>query len=120
MNFLVDFANDAIKTAITVNKKKIFEFNYIDHRIRKQISRMHLKNFITKQINDIFQVGISNKYRKFSKDKDYNQNIYNQVIAKSDWLKKLFDMNYLEAFKLYYNDCQPLTSFEFGGKVVIF
>ena len=29
-------------------------------------------------------------------------------------------MNYLEAFKLYYNNCQPLTSFEFEGKVFKF
>jgi hypothetical protein len=75
---------------------------------------------ITKQIKDILQLRISNKYRKFSKDKDYNQNIYNEVIAESDWLEKLFDMNYLEAFKLYYNNCQPLTTFEFEGKVVNF
>ena len=120
LNFLVNFANDAIKTTITVNEKKKFEFKYIDHRIKKQISRIHLKNFITKQIKDILQLRISNKYRKFSKDKDYNQNIYNEVIAKSYWLKKLFDMNYLDAFKLYYNNCKPLASFEFEGKVVNF
>ena len=29
-------------------------------------------------------------------------------------------MNYLDAFKLYYNGCQPFTSFEFGGKVIQF
>ena len=120
LNFLVNFANDAIKTAITANEKKKYEFKLIDHRIKKQISRMHLKTFITKQIKDILQLRISNKYRKFSKDKDYNQNIYNEVIAESDWLEKLFDMNYLEAFKSYYNNCQPLTSFEFEGKVVNF
>ena len=120
LNFLVNFANDAIKTVITDNQKKKFEFKYIDHRIKKQISRRHLKNFIMKQIKDILQLRISNKYRKFSKDKDYNKNIYNEVIADSDWLKRLFDINYLDAFKIYYHDCKPLSSFEFEGKVVIF
>ena len=121
-NFLVNFANDAIKIAINNTKeRKHLAFKYIDHRIKKQISKKHLKNLITQQIKDILQLRISKKYSKFSKkDEYYNQNIYNGVIALSDWLGKLFSMDYLDAFKLYYNDCKPLTSFEFGGKVIQF
>ena len=29
-------------------------------------------------------------------------------------------MNFLDAFKLYYNDCQPLDNFEFEGKAIKF
>ena len=53
-------------------------------------------------------------------EKDYNKNVYNKVIALSDWLKKLFKMNFLEAFKLYYNNCQKLDSINFEGKVINF
>jgi len=120
LNFLVNFANDAIKTAITNKERTKLVFKYIDYRLKKQISKIHLKNFVMKQIKDILQLKISNKYKKFSKDEDYNQNIYIRVIALSDWLEKLFNMNYLDAFKLYYNGCQPFTSFEFGGKVIKF
>ena len=120
LNFLVNCANDAIKTAITNKERKQLVFKYIDHRIKKQISKVCLKNLIKKQIKDILQLSISKKYTKFSKDKDYNKNTYNNVIALSDWLKKLFNMNYLDAFKLYYNDCQPFAGFAFGGKVIKF
>ncbi len=120
-NFLVNFANDAIKIAINnAKERKHLVFKYIDHQTKRQISKIHLKNLITEQIKDILQLRISNKYKKFSKDEYYNQNIYIRSIALSGWLEKLFNMNYLDAFKLYYNNCQPLTSFEFGGKVIKF
>ena len=64
------------------------------------------------------QLEISKKYRKYSLDTDYNKNIYNKVITLSGWLKKLFDMNYLDAFKLYYNNCKPLDIIDFEGKII--
>ncbi len=118
-NFLVNFANDAIRTLITSNKeRKKYEFKHIKHEDKIQISIASLEKLIKKPISDILQLNISKKYRKLSLDEDYNKNIYNKVIDLSDWLKKLFDMNYLAAFKLYYNECQPLDSFEFEGKII--
>ena len=118
-NFLVNFANDAIRTVITSNKEtKKYEFKHIKHEDKIQISIASLEKLIKKPISDILQLNISKKYRKLSLDEDYNKNIYNKVIDLSDWLKKLFDMNYLAAFKLYYNECQPLDSFEFEGKII--
>ena len=119
-NFLVNFANDAIRTVITNNKeRKKFEFKHIKHKDKIQISIAGLEKLIKKPISDILQLNISKKYRKLSLDEDYNKNIYNKVIDLSDWLKKLFDMNYLDAFKLYYNRCQPLECFEFEDKDVL-
>ena len=120
-NFLVNFANDAIRTVITNNKeRKKFEFKHIKHKDKIQISIAGLEKLIKKPISDILQLNISKKYRKLSLDEDYNKNIYNKVIDLSDWLKKLFDMNYLDAFKLYYNRCQPLECFEFEDKIIKF
>jgi hypothetical protein len=120
-NFLVNFANDAIRTVITNNKeRKKFEFKHIKHKDKIQISIAGLEKLIKKPISDILQLNISKKYRKLSLDEDYNKNIYNKVIDLSDWLKKLFDMNYLDAFKLYYNSCQPLECFEFEDKIIKF
>ena len=120
-NFLVNFANDAIRTLITSNKeRKKYEFKHIKHEDKIQISIAGLEKLIKKPISDILQLNISKKYRKLSLDEDYNKNIYNKVIDLSDWLKKLFDMNYLDAFKLYYNRCQPLECFEFEDKIIKF
>ena len=119
-NFLVNFANDSIKVEINNKTIKKLEFKNIKHEDKIQISTASLERLIRKQISNILQLNISKKYRKLSQDEDYNKNIYEKVIALSEWLKKLFDMNYLDAFKLYYNDCQLLESFEFKGKIIKF
>jgi len=63
---------------------------------------------------------VSKKYRKLSLDKDYNKNIYDKLIASSGWLEKLFEMKIVDAFKLYFNNCQHLDSIYFEGKIINF
>ena len=118
-NFLVNFANDSINVEIN-NKRKKLEFKNIKHKDKIQISSSSLEMLIKKSISDILQLNISKKYRKLSQNEDFNKKIYNKVIALSSWLKNLFDMNYLDAFKLYYNNCQPLESFKFEDKTIKF
>ena len=96
-NFVVNFANDAIKTLFPKRPKELL-FGQIEHRI----------------------ASISNKYSKLSKEKEHNMKILNGLIGKSKWLDQLFDMNYLELFKLYYNGCEPLNYICYGGENIIF
>ena len=112
LKFLVNFANDAIEAVIKNKKRTKLEFKHIEHSIKIKISKIYLGALVRKSIGDVLQLDISKKYKKLSLDKNYNKNIYNKVIALSSWLKKLFDMDYLDAFKLYYNDCLPLKIFE--------
>ena len=118
--FLVNFANDAIKTEFNKKESKSLEFKHIMHKIKNQISKKSLNYLIKKPISVILQMDISKKYKKLSLKEDYNKSIYNKVIALSDWLKNLFNMNYLDAFKLYYNDCKSSDSFEFENKIIKF
>ena len=118
--FLVNFANDAIKTEFNNKESKSLEFKHIMHKIKNQISKKSLNYLIKKPISVILQMDISKKYKKLSLKEDYNKSIYNKVIALSDWLKNLFNMNYLDAFKLYYNDCKSSDSFEFENKIIKF
>ena len=118
LKFLVNFANDVIKSAIDKKEGTKLKFAHIKHEIKIQMSITNLKKLMKKPINAILQLEISSKYRKLSLEKDYNKNVYKKAVALSDWLKKLFDLNYLDAFKLYYNDFQPLKIFEFEGKEI--
>jgi hypothetical protein len=103
------------------NQERIkLEFKHIEHSIKVQISKKNLGILSRKPIGDVLQLDISKKYKKLSLDKNYNKNIYNIVIASSSWLKNLFDMNYLDAFELYYNNCQPIKLFEFEQKEIKF
>jgi len=120
LKFLVNFANDAIKTVLKHKERTKLEFKQIEHSIKVQISKKNLVILAKKPIGDVLQLDISKKYKKLSLDKDYNKNIFNQVIASSSWLKNLFDMNYIDAFELYYNNCQPIKLFEFEQKEIKF
>ena len=119
-NFLVNFANDAIKAEFKDKEVTNLEFKLIKHEIKKQITNKNIKEFIHEPISAILQMEISKKHKKLSLEKDYNKNVYNKVIALSDWLKKLFKMNFLDAFKLYYNNCQKLDSINFEGQAINF
>lgn len=118
LKFLVNLANDAIKSIIGKKEKTNLKFAHIKHEIKIKMSITNLKKLMKNPINSILQMDISSKYRKLSLEKDYNKNVYKKAVILSDWLKKLFDMNYLDAFKLYYNDFQPLKIFVFEGKEI--
>lgn len=120
INFLVDFSNDAIKTIFSSDKynknyTKSLRFKKIEHSIKKDIKSNSLKDMMKKPISYVLQKKISNKYRKLSRTPDYNEKIYNIVIKSSEWLKNLFDMNYLELFEKYYNQCRVFDSIYFEG-----
>ena len=66
-------------------------------------------------IKDLLNLEISDKYKAFNKN--HNQIILSRI--ENEWLKKLFEMNYLEIFKYYYNNEKPLKKFVFEGKEIV-
>jgi len=118
-NFVVNFANDAIKTLFPKRPKELL-FGQIEHRIKRCTKLEYLETLKKSSIKKILIASISNKYSKLSKEKEHNMKILNGLIGKSKWLDQLFDMNYLELFKLYYNGCEPLNYICYGGENIIF
>ena len=125
LNFLVNFSNDAIRTAFPKEQKnrkdkKSLKLKKIEHGIKRDIKEDTLKILMKNPISYILKKKISNKYWKLSKNPDYNEHIYNRVIQTSEWLNNLFNMNYLELFEKYFNQCKPLDSIYFEGRTIIF
>ena len=125
LNFLVNFSNDAIRTAFPKEQKnrkdkKSLKLKKIEHGIKRDIKEDTLKILMKNPINYILKKKISNKYWKLSKNPDYNEHIYSRVIQTSEWLNNLFNMNYLELFEKYFNQCKPLDSIYFEGRTIIF
>ena len=71
-------------------------------------------------ISFVLKKKISNKNWKLLKNTDYNEQIYNQAIKVSEWLKNLFDMNTLELFEKYYNQCNLIDSIYFEERTINF
>ena len=70
------------------------------------------------KIKDLLNFEISRKYSRF--DKFENKKLLEKIIPSSEWLSHLFDMNYLDLFKYYYNKEKPLNKIYFENKAIVF
>ena len=105
LNFLINLSNDIIKERI--GKKKHLLFKDIDYRIKRNIKSDNLERFKKLKIKDFLQKPISKKFKSFNED--HNQNLYKKVANLSEISKEYFYMDYLNLFRIYYNDCKPLN-----------
>ena len=119
INFLINFSNDAINTEFNNNKKIIpGNFKHINYKDKKKIEHDHLQRIILKPIKDIIILDLSRKYSK-NFDLKYNKNLYDKLIAKSEWLESFLDMKFIEAFSIYYNNGKSLTNVNYKDKNII-
>ena len=115
LNFFISFINDVIKNQYQ-NKKLVFKkFNY---SVKNRINKEHMNFLKNSTINDvIIKLDISYKYTKC--DKDINKIILAKL-EKNQFFKDFFQMKYLDLFKYYYNNKQPLKElFIFGQKIIL-
>ena len=80
LNFLVNFSNDAIRTAFGKEQKyrkdnTSLKFKKIEHGIKRDIKAGILENLMQNSISYVLKKKISNKYWKLSRNPDYNEQI---------------------------------------------
>ena len=115
INFIRNASNDVIK-AETEFKVNPLEFKDINYDFKKCINYNYSENLKKLSIKEILCNPISNKYKKLSDNKNYNQDVYDKVTNKSKWLKDFFETNYKTFFYTYYNNCEELKKINFLGK----
>ena len=108
LNFLIDFCNDALKTEY---ENSDYSFKQIKYKVKEEIKYSYLKNLKHCSIEDILNFDISSKY--LSLDRNHNKKLLEKIESSSIWLYNLFQMNYLQLFKYYYNDGKPLNKIYF-------
>ena len=111
--FLINFCNDALKTEYKHSLYHFFQINYTN----KAFFRRNYFSKFTK-IKDILNFEISSKYRIY--DESENKKLLEKIIPSSEWLNHLFEMNYLDLFKSYYNKEKPLNKIYFENKLIVF
>lgn len=92
-SFIINFINDILKS----NGFKE-QFLKLDYGFKKVINKQHIDNLKSKNIGEIVSNKISSKYKK---EKNENSNLYKNF-NKFEALGKIFDMNYLTFFRIYY------------------
>ena len=112
INFLIDFANDAIYTEFKETKPFFDKINYED---KKKVKFDYLQKLFLSPINQIITSDVSTKYKK-DFDSNHNRIVYEKLTKESPWLKSFLDIIYIDMFEKYYNNKEPLKSYFFDGK----
>ena len=97
LNFIISFCNDALRYYF---KNSSFSFKKINQKEKIKVNFNNVSKLKKSKIKDLLNSEISAKFKKF--DKNENKKLLSQL--KETWLDKLFDMNYLDLFKYYYNN----------------
>ena len=97
LNFIISFSNDALRYYF---KNSSFSFKKINQKEKIKVNFNNVSKLKKSKIKDLLNSEISVKFKNF--DKNENKKLLSQL--KETWLDKLFDMNYLDLFKYYYNN----------------
>ena len=115
LTFLVNFCNDALRTEYEYLDSS---FKQINHYVKENISYRNLIYLKKCSVRYILSLDISSKYKKINKDA--NRKLVEKIESSSTWLDRLFQMNYLQLFKYYYNDEKPLNKIYFMEREIFF
>ena len=113
-SFVIAFCNDAYKKEFKYSDESFKNINY-KNKITVNFDYTYgLRNLC---IKDLLKMKISEKYTKYGKF--YNEELLEKIECHSQWLDRLFQMNYLKLFSYYYNKGKPLDKIVFENEEII-
>ena len=117
LNFIVSFLNDCVLNTLGDEKTKEFSFLSFNYKEKSNSSKKHLDKMKKSTILDILKnIDISDRYKNYSK----NTNKMNvEALIKNPYFRYIFEKNFLEFFKEYYNEGKPLKEFTIFDKKII-
>ena len=98
LSFVIYFCNDLIQAILPNNKDLCFK--NINYELKKTVNHAYIESLKSKKIGDILQLKASPKNKKF--DGNINKEIFEKVCNMNSFLKKFFEMSYLDMFNNYY------------------
>ena len=99
ISFLIDLANDALKTVFGTRTK--FHFKDVEYTLKRIVKHDYIEYLKECKYSDIMQMKISSKFKNFKGDA--NKNTFLQVCKISDKMRDFFDKKYLYIFQNYYS-----------------
>ena len=98
LSFIIFFCNDLIQAIFPNNKDLVFK--NIVYEIKKTVNHAYIENLKSKSIGDILQLKASPKNKKFNDN--INKIIFDKICSLNPFLKKFFEISYLDMFNNYY------------------
>lgn len=105
MKFIIKLINDCIPAEEKRDKRN--RFKQFNHQDKRNPNRIHLEELKNSSINDLLKkFSVSTKYNcnEFA-----NKKLVDKYTKKNSFLKKIFNMEYLELFNYYYNENKPIS-----------
>ena len=93
ISFIILFLNDILRS-FGIREK----FLKLDYKFKKDVNKKKVAELKKKNIGEIVSNKISTKYKM---DENTNSNLY-EYLKTNEVLAKIFDMNYMTLFKMYY------------------
>lgn len=94
LTFIIYFINDILKSSGIKD-----EFKKLSYDFKKVVSQQKFNLLKSSTIGEIVSNKISTKYKK--NEENHNSKLYD-IFKTNEVLEKIFDMNYLDFFKMYY------------------
>ena len=103
MKFIIKLINDCIPAEEKRDKRN--RFKQFNHQDKRNPNRIHIEELKNSSINDLLKkFSVSTKYKC---DEFANKKLVDKYTKKNSFLKKIFNMDYLELFNYYYNENKP-------------
>ena len=112
ITFLINFSNDVIKEES--GKDIDLLFKDIDYKTKRNVKSENLESFKRSKVEDILKNPVSKKFRSINEN--HNKEIYQQVVNISEIIKDYFNMNFVEIFEKYFNNCNLVSKITISGK----
>ena len=98
LTFITYFCNDLIQAILPNNKD--LNFKNINYELKKTVNHAYIEKLKSKNIGDILQLKASPKNKKF--DSNINKITFDKICCINPFLKKFFEISYLNMFNSYY------------------
>ncbi len=113
-SFVIAFCNDAYKKEFKYSDESFKNINYEN---KTTVNFGYTYGLRSLCIKDLLKMKISKKCKRYKEY--YNEELLEKIECSSQWLDRIFQMNYLKLFSYYYNKGKPLDKIVFENKEVI-
>jgi len=113
LTFVIFFCTDAFKKEFEFSNESFKNINYENKTTVNFDYIFRLKNL---RVKDLLKMKISDKFKRYNEF--YNEELLERIEYSSQWLSKLFQMNYLKLFSYYYNEGRPLDKIVFENEEI--
>ena len=113
-SFVISFCNDAYKKVFKSSNKS---FKNINQKNKITVNFDYTYGLRDLCIKDLLKMKISKKYTRYNEF--YNEELLEKIECSSQWLDRIFQMNYLKLFSYYYNKGKPLDKIVFENEEII-